>query len=237
MVTTYPHRIRLRGPWNYQVMPDGPTGRVVMPASWGSFRGTMTLRRPFGYPGQIDEDERVWLTLAGYSHRGQITLNGVLLASEQAGDQPLEFDVTGLLRTRNLLEIELTGQEEGGLWGEVALEVRCLAFLREVRVEVIGEQDEPGLRVTGQCVGPEGSFFDLYAVLNRRPVLYQSIPATLAGQRFLLVAEETPAASWESEAPGQPLVARIDLVKGAVVWYTISRELQLPPARNVEVKG
>jgi hypothetical protein len=237
MVITYPHRIRLRGPWTYQVMPDGPTGRVVMPTSWGSFRGTMRLQRRFGYPGQIDEDERVWLTLAGYSRSAQITLNEIVLASGQAGDQPLEFDVTGLLRMRNGLEIELTGEEEGGLWGEVALEVRCLAFLRDVKVAVLQQQGEPRLHITGKCIGPDASFFDLYAVMNRRPVAYLSIPAAPEGQPFLLVTEETAAECWEPEAPGEALWVRIDLVKGAGVWYTISRELPRPPAGYVEVKG
>src|SRR5262245_97069 len=65
----YPHRIRLRGPWECQPLaPDGPPPRrVTLPCRWadgglGDFRGPVRFRRRFGYPGRLDAHERVWLT-------------------------------------------------------------------------------------------------------------------------------------------------------------------------------
>jgi len=82
----YPHRIRLRGPWEceplarFVVSADGrketstvdlPASRkMTMPCRWSegglkNFSGRVRFRRHFGYPGRIDENERVWLTFAG----------------------------------------------------------------------------------------------------------------------------------------------------------------------------
>src|SRR5689334_11433430 len=119
----YPHRIRLRGPWQCEPLerlqlpkprgessspagdphqPDAPararllgnprgsqslTPRleshvtpprtVRMPCRWrdaglGDFAGRVRFSRNFGYPGQIDSWERVWLTFAGIEGRAEI---------------------------------------------------------------------------------------------------------------------------------------------------------------------
>jgi hypothetical protein len=128
----YPHRIRLRGPWDYEPVsgPDAlpAPGRMTMPCRWKDgglpgFAGTVRFRRHFGYPGRIDDFERVWLTFAGLTGTAHIRLNGQHLGvlTDKAG----EFDFTSLLQKRNILEVEIHGPEDGGLWGEVALEIRC----------------------------------------------------------------------------------------------------------------
>src|SRR6266849_10307562 len=91
----YPHRIRLRGPWECEplarIAPDehGQTGRdslpppcrMTMPCRWSeggleNFAGRVRFRRRFGYPGRIDAHERVWLTFAGIGGTAEVWLNG-----------------------------------------------------------------------------------------------------------------------------------------------------------------
>ena len=115
----YPHRIRLRGPWQCEPLarsPDDPgqaplpAPRVVtMPARWADaglpdFAGRVRLRRRFGYPGRIDAHERVWLTFAGVEGQAAAVLNDQPLGGF-AG--PAEFEVTRLLQKRNVLIVEV----------------------------------------------------------------------------------------------------------------------------------
>jgi beta-galactosidase/beta-glucuronidase len=141
----YPHRIRLRGPWECEPLArfgmnadgrketttaDLPAPRkMTMPCRWSegglrNFAGRVRFRRHFGYPGRIDEHERVWLTFAEAEGTAEIWLNGELLGRREAAQHPFEFEITRLLRDRNELRVEVEGPETGGLSGEVALEIR-----------------------------------------------------------------------------------------------------------------
>ena len=88
----YPHRIRLRGPWtaeplfrlmgnNERSTADLPSAfRMVMPGRWKDgglleFCGGVRFTRHFGYPGRIDDYERVWLTFAGLEGNAAVSLN------------------------------------------------------------------------------------------------------------------------------------------------------------------
>jgi beta-galactosidase/beta-glucuronidase len=102
---------------------------MTMPCRWSEgglrdFAGRVRFRRHFGYPGRIDENERVWLTFAGVEGTAEIRLNGEFLGRRDSAQQSFEFDITRLLRDRNELRVELEGPETGGLTGEVALEIR-----------------------------------------------------------------------------------------------------------------
>jgi beta-galactosidase/beta-glucuronidase len=141
----YPHRIRLRGPWEceplarFVVGADGrkeeiatnlPAPRkMTMPCRWSEgglneFSGRVRFRRHFGYPGRIDHNERVWLTFAGVEEKAEIWLNGQFLGRQEDAGM-FEFDVTKILDVRNDLRVEVEGESEtAGLWGEVALEIR-----------------------------------------------------------------------------------------------------------------
>jgi len=139
----YPHRIRLRGPWEYEPVfgpaPLPAPGRMTMPCRWRDqglpgFSGTVRFRRHFGYPGRIDHFERVWLTFAGLTGNAEVRLNGQLLGPGKE-EGPFEFEITSLLQNRNTLEVEVAGPEDGGLWGEVAL---------EIRLAVAGSENEKG---------------------------------------------------------------------------------------------
>src|SRR5436309_4806058 len=126
----YPHRIRLRGPWECEplaragVGPLPPPCRMTLPGRWGAgglgdFAGRARFRRRFGYPGRIDAHERVWLTFAGVDAAADVRLNDHPLGRHAGAFEPFEFEVTALLRPRNDLVVEVESPGNGGLWGEV----------------------------------------------------------------------------------------------------------------------
>jgi hypothetical protein len=100
-----------------------------------------------------------------------------------------------LLRPRNelIVDIEASGAQSG-LWGEVALEVRCTAYLRSVDVEWADDC----LTVHGEVVGFAEGPLELYALVDGRTVVYSPVTAGPEGQPFRFVSE--PIA-----ATGQPL--------------------------------
>jgi hypothetical protein len=135
----YPHRIRLRGPWEYEPLarsatsaePLPPKGRMTVPGHRGegglaNFAGRVRFRRRFGWPARIEAHERVWLTFAGTEALADVRLNAQWLGRHE-GPGPFEFDVTGLLQIRNELTVEVEVAGGSGPWGEVALEVRDTA--------------------------------------------------------------------------------------------------------------
>jgi hypothetical protein len=237
----YPHRIRLRGPWNYEPLHrqvgEGPMplpGRMILPARWADagltgFSGRVRFTRRFGYPGQIDADERVWLTCPGLADRADVFLNETLLIHDQDGRQSFELDITSLLRPRNELRLEVTGPAAGGLWGEVALEIRCTAFLRDVSCQPVRVKGRLELEVRGVVAGTAEGELEVYAVLNRRQAVYGRLMPSKAGQAFCLYSVDLPPECWFGEDDaGTGVGVRIDLVKGATVWYTLTQELLLP---------
>ncbi|SRR5579883_560042 len=229
----YPHRIRLRGPWECEPLlrrgdnaqePLPPSCRMTIPCRWSEgglpgFTGRVRFRRSFGYPGRIDAHERVWLTFAGVGGEGEARLNNQFL-----GRIPnvSEFEVTSLLRPRNELVVELDGTaEEGGLSGEVALEVRCSAFLRFLRQSAILRGEGIELRVSGQVVGVADRPLELYLLLDRSVVGYQLATATAEGQPFEISVPDLPVERWRRpDGQFRELPIQVDLVNGAVVWYT-----------------
>jgi hypothetical protein len=187
--------------------------------------GRFRCRRRFGYPGRIDPHERVWLTVAGVADRAEVVLNGTPLGWVE-GTGPAEFEVTALLRPRNELVVDVEGPAaEGGLRGEIALEVRCTAFLRDVRVWAnSGKRAE--LHVTGTVVGGADGPLDLYAILGRRPVAQAQVTAEPAGLPFHLVAADLDPKWLAGDGePAKPVTVQVDLVNGANVWYTMVQEL------------
>ena len=227
----YPHRIRLRGPWECEPvqrrgddaeLPLPPPCRMAMPSRWSEgglpgFSGRVRFRRRFHYPGRIDDYERVWLTFAGIDGEAEVRLNDQVLGHISAAS---EFEITSLLLPRNELVIEIENSaEQGGLWSEVALEVRCTAYVRDLRCLALLKGDSVDLRVCGQVVGMADRPLELYLLLDRSVVAYQVVTATAEGQPFEMVVPSLPAGN---------LPVQVDLVNGAVVWYTIS-SLLVPP--------
>jgi hypothetical protein len=167
--------------------------------------------RRFGYPGRIDEYERVWLTFGAIVGRAIVRLNGETLGRCEA---PCEFEVTRLLRERNLLQVEIEPVEgEVGLTGEAALEVRRTAFLRGLRVTATH-----GLHVSGEVGGTAEGLLELYVVCGRRNVAYATVET---GKQFALAAALVGLE--DSTDPTQERVVRVDLVQGASIWHREER--------------
>ncbi|HYV38849.1 MAG TPA: hypothetical protein VE988_24410 [Gemmataceae bacterium] len=221
----YPHRIRLRGPWAcepiFRFTADGqratddlrPAYRFTMPGRCQQgFPGGVRFTRRFGYPGRIDETERVWLTLAGMDGMATVSLNNTPLGALDATQGPAEFDITALLRPRNELRVELESHDApAGLWGDVALEVRATAFLSDVCFECHANQ----LTARGLVVGSAARPLELYLFAGSRFLTYDRIEPSASGQPFVISGEL-------EGSPSTPLPVRVELVDTAVIWYVVS---------------
>ncbi len=173
----------------------------------------MRCRRRFGYPGTIDADERAWRTCSGLSDTAGVSLNGAQLAERPTA--PFEFDVTDLLRARNELVLDVEGTSENSeTWGEVAIEVRCTAFLRGVSVRPVGNAVE----VAGAVVGVSDRPLELYVLLDRRQAAYEIVAPAPEGRAFRLLV------AWP-DGTDRPAAAQVDLVNGATVWYTLTQAI------------
>ena len=207
----YPHRIRLRGPWECEVLGRSPAGdakelptkrHVKLPIQADDpdlpdLSGRVCFSRKFGCPRRIDDYERVWMTFAGIRGTAELTLNGRLLGRQETANQAFEFDVTGLLQTRNELTVVIeTTDPRGGLWGEVAMEVRASAYLRNVQTRVEAEGEAVRIRTEGEVVGTSSQLLELYLLLDNATVAYATAAATDAGEKFELVSEPLDAERW-----------------------------------------
>ncbi len=228
MNPSYPHRIRLRGPWECEPIssrneaPLPSPRRMKMPARWKDaglpdFAGKVRFRRRFGYPGQLDEDERAWLVFEAIHGDGLIRLNDSELGEIQEGF--FDFEVTSLLNPRNELILDIEADEDGGIVGDVALEIRRTAFLREV----YGSYDKSSreLTVTGLAIGESERPLDLYLAGHQETLGYTTIEPTAEGRRFELRTEPI-------ELDKHSEFLRIELVDAATVWYMIGVVLSLP---------
>ena len=236
----YPHRIRLRGPWQCEPLAravthaDGhvemvqqglpPPCRMTLPCRWGEgglgdFSGQVRFRRRFGMPRQLDSHELIWLTFAGADAIALVTLNGQFLGRHEQATEPFEFEVTDLLRERNELVVDVEAQSgDGGFWDEVALEVRARAFLRRIRAWSELGDGTVRLHFQGEAVGTCERPLELYVLLNGSTIAYRTIQPTPAGQAFGLVHEDRVADLGQTGSRE----VRIELVNGAVIWYTVA---------------
>ncbi len=234
----YPHRIRLRGPWESQPLSSISSGRlvpapcrVVMPGRWtdqglSGFAGRVRYRRRFGYPGQIDPHERVWLTIDAFEGDAEIRVNDVILA-RVTGGAPFESDISTLLRQRNELQIVLEGGVDAGLWGEVALEVRCAAFLAKVSPYARRLGGAIVVGASGELIGEADGLLELYLLVNGRTVIYLPIEASGPQKLFTLGSALLPHEIAEGLDFTKPVAMQVDLVKGATVWYTFHGKVTL----------
>ncbi len=225
----YPHRIRLRGPWECEPLaraggenPLPAPQRMALPCRWGEgglagFAGRVRFVRRFGYPGHIDPFERVWLTFAAVEGAAEVSLNGRFLGHHDGAAGPFEYEVTPLLQPRNHLVVDVEGlTDRGGLWGEVTLEVRRTAFLRGVRACV--DRDAGRLVIEGQVVGTAERPLDLYVLRGRSTAAYTTVEAAPDGRSFTVVVD--PAQGAPQESGGAALC--VELVDAAVVWYAVT---------------
>ena len=217
----YPHRIRLRGPWECVPIPpaDGlapPPHRVVMPCRWpeaglAGFRGLVRFLRKFGYPGRIDDFEHVWLTCDGCTGCLELRVNQHLVA--QAPGDRFAYDITPLLSQRNLLEVLMEGQsDDAGLRGEVAMEIRCAACLADMHAV----RTATGLHIAGIAAGTAPQPLDLYTIIDGSHADYRTIQPTAEGRAFQIDLPEISAQS--------PQI-RVELVHVSCIWYVAEMSL------------
>jgi hypothetical protein len=194
-----------------------------MPCRWRDcgltdYTGTVRFTRRFGYPGRIDDYERVWLTFAAVSGRAQVLLNRSELGTITAA---AEFEVTHLLQERNELQVDIEGTGgDTGLHGEAALEVRRTAFLRNLRVSIMDV-----LHVSGEVAGSAESPLEIYVVLDRKNVAYA---AAEAGKEFHLTGSTTGLNDSAHSV-------RVDLVQGASIWWT--EQIMIPNQPGAPATG
>ncbi len=208
----YPHRIRLLGPWDCEPLSPcaASVRRFVPPARlWDAglvgFAGRVRLMRRFGYPGRIDGYEHVWLTFASIAGTAEIALNDRPLATGVTGTA--EYEITALLEPRNRLEVLLDADSDAaGLPGEIALEVRRDAFLRQLAARA----DQDGkVHVTGSAHGCSSRPLEIYLLADGRHVGYAVVEAHPDGKPFALAFESDPV----------PHAVRVELVCVAECWY------------------
>jgi beta-galactosidase/beta-glucuronidase len=222
--------------------------RLNMPCRWatgglGLFSGRARFRRRFQWPGTIDYYERLWLAFHGADYFAKASLNGVELGQHAGAFDPFEFDVTSLIQPKNelVVDVELPathpdaasqqrllrgGQacpdRSGGLWGNVLVEVRREAFLRQVRLFADFSGPQPVLHVYGEVVGAVDHPLELYVLLDGDTLIYQRVPATLEGAAFH-VAEIVPGAErWWPQGLGNPRLydVQVDLIDRASKFDT-----------------
>lgn len=123
---SYPHSIRLRGPWQChaeartRLLADGtclemggelpPPARLTPPEDWSAavgngFVGRVRFARPFHLPTRLEPQEQVWLVVEGVDAWGVVVLNGQTLGRVEGYALARQFNVTGLLAARNDLII------------------------------------------------------------------------------------------------------------------------------------
>jgi len=210
-------------------LPVPPRLRMTMPCRWQeggleNFAGRVRFRRRFGYPGRIDEHERVWLTFAGVAGAAEVWLNGRLLGRRAEAESPFELEITDLLQVRNELVVQVDAPEaQGGLWGEVALEVRATAYLRTVRAWAVAEGQTTTLHVAGEVVGTSERPLDLYVLLDGATRHYSTTQPTPDGQQFHVTVEGLNKEQClpRDDVPGGGHVVRTDLVSGGCLWYVV----------------
>jgi hypothetical protein len=118
-----PHIIRLRGPWECEAV--GPDGE-------GSFRYARRFHQPTG----LEEGSKVWVVVEKVEGEAEVRVNGQGLGKISAEEGSGRFEIAGVLRPHNLLEIIVQAEEgrseglefvrleieEEGRGGEVATE-------------------------------------------------------------------------------------------------------------------
>ena len=136
------HAIRLRGPWQYEVLERfrqdanaedvESAGRIKFPFAWSqppweNFFGRVRFLRNFNWPEPLEPDERLGLVFDVNASCTHALLNGEPLVRFE-GERLIRVDVTEEVLLSNKLVVE--GERTEGLSPE---------FIREVYLEVSRE--------------------------------------------------------------------------------------------------
>lgn len=219
-MNAYPHRIRLRGPWLVEPIAgagDSSSFSVNLPSTWQELPSQLSqdvfrLKRHFGFPGRLDDSERVWITGRLSFNCPSVVLNGARLGS---GTSPLgiwEYEITKLLEKRNVLTLEQArGLPDSLVGGEIALEIRRTAYLKNVAITREGEN----VAIKGEVAGESATPLDLYLLYGRKNIDNQALTIKPGGAPFEFSCSQSPPTSSDD---GSESGWRVELVGGSVIW-------------------
>jgi hypothetical protein len=108
------------------------------------------------------------------------------------------------------VDLEST-KPSGGLWGEVAMEVRATAFLRDVQFQ----WESTNLVAHGLVVGEAARPLDLYLLAGQRFLTHQQVLPAPEGQSFEIVGDLGGMLKQKT------VNARVELVDAATIWYVV----------------
>ncbi len=198
----YPHRIRLRGPW--QCVSDGKVPfRTTVPCDLtvaGSANLPVLLTRKFGYPGKPDPHECIWLTLSTLEGSARLRLNGALLG--ETHNEPFEANVTASSPAQCAGNPGASGSGWGSRTGDPRRRIPSKRESRSLSRQAVGYRDRGGRL---------GGTLELYILVDRKHAFYQTVRA---GETFAAHLEEDGKA------------IKVELVNVSTVWYVV--ELPAP---------
>jgi len=143
----------------------------------------------------------------------QVSLNGHLIGPRPAHAH-IEYEVTHLIQRRNELILEIESADAAGdTLGDIALEIRCTVFLRDVRFRT---EEDQFLRTTGEVVGCTDRSLELYVLVDHRTVSYTTIVPAPNGTPFELRSDAVVPRDAEEMC--------VELVNGASVWHRVDAE-------------
>jgi hypothetical protein len=130
--STMPHRIRLRGPWEFeprwrwardehggwqQSSTDLPPGGTFMaPQRWSDvlgagFRGCVRLSRRFHRPTGLEATSKLWLVVGDLAWPTEVRLNEQVIAQIEDhadGERPAGVDIGPIAAPQNVLVLNVT---------------------------------------------------------------------------------------------------------------------------------
>jgi hypothetical protein len=118
-MSTLPHRIRLRGPWD--LLTRGEPCRTTLPGPIPP--GTKEVSRSFGKPTGLTASDRVWICCELLEEGSTVMLNEQMLGMGTA----FPFDITELIQERNRIHFRFDEVEVVRNLGEVYLEIRTVS--------------------------------------------------------------------------------------------------------------
>jgi hypothetical protein len=154
---------------------------MTIPRRWrdgglGEFAGRVRFRRRFSWPRGLAEHERLWLVFAGIEHAATAWLNDQQLGQHPGPVTSLEFNITTHVQVKNQLVVEVDSPGPGGgIWGDVTLQVRHVAFFRKLEVHATSPGGKPQIQLTAFIEDESERQLELYVLLNGRTVHYSSV--------------------------------------------------------------
>ena len=216
--------------------PVPEPGHMTIPANWrgttlDGFRGRVRWRRNFHSPRSLEPDERLWIVFEGVDYFADVALNGTPLGRHEGYFEPFEYEVTSLVGPRNELVVDVDCPAEAvpgeqrlirgsrdaaessgaGIWQDVALEVRSLAFLRDVFIQAEVDGSTGKITASGKVVGEPGVPLGLDLSLDNEAKVGQKLKASATGVDFRVEATIDGAELWWPQNLGTPRTYVVEL--------------------------